>query len=435
MYPTKKWLALWEESRPLLQSPSPLGEYFAAGELNGRRLALLPMGNLSLPTGQLLAGDPFYYLDCPDALPYYQPRPLPTGEFPVQAAVLLPQEGDEGDWPRYAAVEVIFREKEAVRYEEALLGSEELDRLEEGQYFGFDVNSGLAAICDQETQEAYRLFCDRWYRRNPQGDLCRDYFEPLFAQSYRAAPLYQREQGDWISWTVPGTQLTMPIFQSGYGDGAYPVYFGYDEEGEICRLVVQFIDLSQPEEHPSDQLSLADFDHQPGLSEGEIRLPQWDELFGCCGPYTLLLNTDLDHPLDRFTAVQLGGYDYRVRYQQPIARAILEGLWKEYPRLRRRSPWEGAEKRRRLPPVKKAEELARLLRPVTVVLHDQCWDGLPYVGVEFRCTWDPKFGFGVMLWEDQIVAMGGAETAILSSIARKDLDAQRSAFQPHTEEL
>ena len=58
------------------------------------------MGNLSLPTGQLLAGDPFYYLDCPDALPYYQPRPLPTGEFPVQAAVLLPQEGDEGDWPR-----------------------------------------------------------------------------------------------------------------------------------------------------------------------------------------------------------------------------------------------------------------------------------------------------------------------------------------------
>ena len=63
MYPTKKWLALWEESRPLLQSPSPLGEYFAAGELNGRRLALLPMGNLSLPTGQLLAGDPFYYLE------------------------------------------------------------------------------------------------------------------------------------------------------------------------------------------------------------------------------------------------------------------------------------------------------------------------------------------------------------------------------------
>ena len=72
---------------------------------------------------------------------------------------------------------------------------------------------------------------------------------------------------------------------------------------------------------------------------------------------------------------------------------------------------------------------------MTVVLHDQCWDGLPYVGVEFRCTWDPKFGFGVMLWEDQIVAMGGAETAILSSIARKDLDAQRTAFQPHTEEL
>ena len=35
----------------------------------------------------------------------------------------------------------------------------------------------------------------------------------------------------------------MPIFQSGFGDGAYPVYWGIDENGTICQLVIQFIDI------------------------------------------------------------------------------------------------------------------------------------------------------------------------------------------------
>ncbi|WHT40922.1 DUF4241 domain-containing protein [Myroides sp. mNGS23_01] len=42
---------------------------------------------------------------------------------------------------------------------------------------------------------------------------------------------------------MPGTDLTIPMIQSGYGDGAYPVYFGYDENNEVCEIVVQFIDI------------------------------------------------------------------------------------------------------------------------------------------------------------------------------------------------
>lgn len=42
---------------------------------------------------------------------------------------------------------------------------------------------------------------------------------------------------------MPGTEWHIPMFQSGFGDGVYPVYWGLDENGEICQLVIQFIDI------------------------------------------------------------------------------------------------------------------------------------------------------------------------------------------------
>ena len=34
------------------------------------------------------------------------------------------------------------------------------------------------------------------------------------------------------------------MFQSGFGDGTYPAYFGYDKNGAICRLVIHFINIA-----------------------------------------------------------------------------------------------------------------------------------------------------------------------------------------------
>ena len=31
------------------------------------------------------------------------------------------------------------------------------------------------------------------------------------------------------------------MIQSGFGDGLYPVYFGYDENGELCDIVIEYI--------------------------------------------------------------------------------------------------------------------------------------------------------------------------------------------------
>jgi hypothetical protein len=105
------------------------------------------------------------------------------------------------------------------------------------------VDAGLASIADVETRDRYCDFCENWDTQNPDGNIYDDYFAELFAESCEKYPKYQREAGDWINWTIPGTDLSLPLFASGWGDGQYPVYFGLDKDGEVCQILIEFIGL------------------------------------------------------------------------------------------------------------------------------------------------------------------------------------------------
>lgn len=235
--PTQEWLEAYEKKRALTRCPNDLNSYFSLDMLAGKRLARLSLGPVSLPTGQVLVRDPMVYLDDEEE-PYFQS--VPAGEYEAVACVVVP---GKGEVPRYAAVRLRFTEAEALFYEEALLGSEDLSTLGEGEYFGFHVEAGLACICDVQTRDAFCAFGEGWYEAHPDGNLYDDYFARLFAKNYEKAPKHQRPEGDWLNWKVPNTGLHMPMFQTGFGDGSYPVYFGYDKDGSICQMVIQFIDI------------------------------------------------------------------------------------------------------------------------------------------------------------------------------------------------
>ncbi|MFX3636230.1 MAG: hypothetical protein ACE3L7_29590 [Candidatus Pristimantibacillus sp.] len=47
---------------------------------------------------------------------------------------------------------------------------------------------------------------------------------------------------------------------------------------------------------------------------------------------------------------------------------------------------------------------------------------MPYIGYELSCTWDEEHAFGAMMHQDRVIAIGGADTAILHWIAQDDLD-------------
>ena len=204
--PTTEWLNKYEAIKDKLTCKDDLEAHFTEKVIGNMAVDVLDIGTVHFPTGQIFACDPLVELE--DTLPFLQT--IPAGTYPVKICV-VPSE-QYGD--RYACVKVEVSQEKPVRYELGMVGNEDLDEeLGEDEYFGFGVDAGMGCVADIQTQNA------------------------------KAHPKYQGDCGDWLNWTVPGTDCNLPIFASGWGDGYYPVYFGYDAKGKICAVYVRFIDI------------------------------------------------------------------------------------------------------------------------------------------------------------------------------------------------
>jgi len=237
MAPAKQWLEKFETARNILTFPAAtFKDYFSKDELFEQKLVQFEIGTISIPTGQLLVRDPLVSMGRGEA-PYFVKSP--TGEFPLTVCAVV----SEDDCDRYAAIKMTFNDNEAVKFEEALVGNENLEGLQDGDFFGFNVDAGLGCIADTKVRDALCDFEDDFYKKNPEGNIYDDHYSKIFAENYKKHPEHQRSAGDWINFQIPGTDYNIAFFQSGFGDGSFPVYFGYDKDGGICSLIVQFIDI------------------------------------------------------------------------------------------------------------------------------------------------------------------------------------------------
>ena len=238
----ESWMQKWDEVKDKLVCPTDLESYFTSSEILGQELEVMEIGNVSLPSGKVIVRDPLVYLNAGEK-PYF--IGVPKGDFPVKIAVVKSEEWGS----RYAVAKVQFTNEKPFIYREALIGIEDLEGIEEGDYFGFSVDAGLACITDPEVISHFDKFLTELNVEN----IYDDYFAGIFAQSFKDNPKNQRDLGDWINWTIPNTSYKIPMFASGFGDGAYPVYFAYDDNEQICGLYIQFIDV---------ELALSDEDEE-----------------------------------------------------------------------------------------------------------------------------------------------------------------------------
>ena len=218
-----------------LNPDTDLNIYFDVDKYN-----LINIGDVVLDTGEIVVCDPL----CCLGMGYNKIPPLVQrvliGKYPVTISVFDSKEYGI----RYMASKLSFSNKMPVRFQLATKKGDNLVDLKEDEIFGFPVDAGLACFCDRHTEILYEEFYTDWHNKNPNKNHYDDYFSEIFEKSYREKPQYQRSGGDWINWYVPNTENNITMFNTGFGDGFYPCYWGYDEQSKICCLIIQFINPS-----------------------------------------------------------------------------------------------------------------------------------------------------------------------------------------------
>lgn len=213
-----------------LQFHGNFDDLFAQADKN-EDAVVVDISKISIVSGKIVTADPLMHLN-KETLPFSQK--IPKGEYFVKA--LIRNKG-------ILAVKVIFTEEYAVKYVNALIGNEtqtEINELGEESFFGFSVDSGLAALMDDKVKREYLKFEEKWCKKNKSFDFYSDYLVEMFSDSAKNYPEYQSDDGDYIDFQIPDTNYHIPIFSTGSGDGSYPVFFGYDQKGKLCSMIIAF---------------------------------------------------------------------------------------------------------------------------------------------------------------------------------------------------
>lgn len=188
--------------------------------LHSRSFRTLELGGLKIVSGRISASDPFVSIDA--RKPFSEP--VPNGTFPVRLAIA---QGGINDG-RIAFARVDFSSTPAVEWRMAVIAGQDAATLKPGEIFGYPVDAGTGSFYDPKAGEALnallKVNSDAWQDWQTQGEA-----------NGKAASLKPN-----FFLMLPAGETNVAIFASGWGDGFYASYFGFDKDGRVVALVTDF---------------------------------------------------------------------------------------------------------------------------------------------------------------------------------------------------
>lgn len=188
-----------------------LQDGYTAGEI---RLSHFNVAELALPTGQLVACDPFVE---PSIQPFKVS--LPRGSFPVVLSIAFIKTDQ-----RVAFATLRFTEKVPSSWEMLTVGEQDTSTLKDGECFGYGVDSGTGCFMDLSTSRALN---ERMAGDDNLYETLGDEMDKTYKNTW-----------SWLNTPIGAGNLV--AFSSGYGDGFYATYAGRDSEGSIAVVVTDF---------------------------------------------------------------------------------------------------------------------------------------------------------------------------------------------------
>lgn len=173
------------------------------------------IGQINIESGKVIACDPIVMRD---AEPFVQT--FPTGRFPVQLAI-----AKVNDDERVAFSRILFSDMPVVRWEFALQEGQKPMPIGEESFYGYGVDGGIGLFIDKNANKAWSELS----KNNEQ------LYEQVFIEE-----MDKHSHSSWLYVLHEFGGHNFASFSTGYGDGTYGTYVGYDEMGNICRLLTDF---------------------------------------------------------------------------------------------------------------------------------------------------------------------------------------------------
>lgn len=243
----KSWLEEYNKKKSMMCPENPLEKYFTDKEIAGCKIDTIELGTIKITSGDIIACDPTACLEH-NIRPFFDT--FPKGEFKVTASIVV-DEQEEMD-SKIAIVRIKFNDNTPATYREALYGDEDLSEIEsQGDFFGIIVDTGLAAFMDRDGYDKLAARLTKSEEENEDFDAYTDIYSSELEKSAKENPKYQYPDGDWANIKIDDKNNAV-LFSAPDIDGYFPVYVVEDKDGNICQLLIQFIDLELSDDEELD---------------------------------------------------------------------------------------------------------------------------------------------------------------------------------------
>ena len=170
------------------------------------------IGNIKIVSGRIIACDPLHIDEY--GIPFTQV--FPTGEFPVQLSIA------QYDEETVAFARIKFSDEPVANWEFALLKGQAKIPVGGEEMHGYGVDGGVGIFIDEAAAKAL----DQTTVADFEGEVFKE-MDKHYHNTWR-----------YIMHNFGNHNLA--AFTSGFGDGRYATYIGFDANGKPCRLLTDF---------------------------------------------------------------------------------------------------------------------------------------------------------------------------------------------------
>jgi len=169
----------------------------------------LDIDKIKIESGKIIACDPIVMHD---VLPFTQI--FPTGDFSVHLA-MAKTNNDE----RVAFARLVFSDKNIFKWEFALQKGQEPIPLKDTSFYCYGVDAGTGIFIDSISNSVFNK---------------KDHsvWENVF--------ITKAEKNGYKGYIHDFEGFNLATFSTGYGDGCYATYIGFDKQGNVCQLLTDF---------------------------------------------------------------------------------------------------------------------------------------------------------------------------------------------------